>query len=56
MARSLQVQPEEHVTTSPLLIGFLLLAGMLLTVGMVAGAWSADDTAGLDPVAERTLR
>jgi len=55
MARSLQVQPEEHVTTSPLLIGFLLLAAMLLTVGMVAGAWSADDV-GIEPVADRALR
>lgn len=56
MARSLQVQPEEHVTTSPLLIGFLLLAGMLLTVGMVAGAWSADDLGPLDGAAERAAR
>ncbi len=44
MARSLQVQPEEHVTTSPLLIGFLILAGLVLTAGMVASA-AGDETA-----------
>lgn len=51
MARSLTVEPEEHVTTSRLLLAFLALAAVLLMVGMVAGAWSADATEPAEPVA-----
>lgn len=40
MARSLQVQPEETVRTSPLLLGFVLLAAIFLMGGAFATAAS----------------
>lgn len=56
MARSLQVQPEEQVSTSPLLIGFLVLAALLVSVGMVAVASSGDDPTFVDPAPPRAER
>jgi hypothetical protein len=45
MARSLQIQPEEHVGTSPLLWGFLLFAALFLVAGAVATAAAEGDAA-----------
>lgn len=48
MARSLQVQPEENVTTSPLLWGFLAFASLWLLAGTVLAATAdAEPPAGI---------
>lgn len=45
MARSLQIQPEEHVGTSPLLWGFLLFAALFLVAGAMATAAAEGESA-----------
>lgn len=53
MARSLTVEHEEHVTTSPLLTGFLIFAVFWLAIaGIVAGSAEADADAPVDAVTE----
>ena len=42
MARSLTVQPEENVSTSPLLTGFLIFAVACLLLAGVFGAAPSD--------------
>lgn len=50
MARSLTVQHEENVTTSPLMWGFLAFAVLWMVAGSLVAASSVADAAMPDPI------